>query len=350
MLLDSLLLYEKLYIPTTDFICLPILAKAFGDRAVIGLLERGDIVLVRLHGVIVLDGASGTIKYIHESKRDGVITQPFESTANAIRQIYQSIGMLTSLSKIDPHLINAAEKHTKTIELNEIINEIRSETENDIFESNLLKNVAQINRGKIKGLPENKIRLFSDDPKDWDMDEADHVIRVAMANTEIKLAELSKCNDINTCLATQALISAKIKRIVPTTNQGSFLSLKQMNNIPNIYDYIYSLQQSDKSKAFEKLMKIKHSGDGESFRTWFHQNCSNSPNDAAKNYTHILKTVPLVDRLPVRVLRFAIVTAIAFAQPFIGVAAGAIDNFAVSRFFRGSSPKFFFEKLRKSTK
>jgi len=52
-----------------------------------------------------------------------------------------------------------------------------------------------------------------------------------------------------------------------------------------------------------------------------------------------------VDSGLARVIRFLAIQAVGLVNPVAGSAASAIDSFVLKRIIRGSSPKFFIERL-----
>mgnify|MGYP001610257198 CR=1 FL=1 len=61
-LLDGLLLYEDVVIPTQDFVSLTVLVGVLGEQAVIDLLEAGDLRFVRLRGAFAYVGNGGGVR------------------------------------------------------------------------------------------------------------------------------------------------------------------------------------------------------------------------------------------------------------------------------------------------
>jgi hypothetical protein len=109
----------------------------------------------------------------------------------------------------------------------------------------------------------------------------------------------------------------------------------------------------DRSASLIKIMKLKHSKDGTAFREWFDKNCRSDSATLARNYIDLLKTIPTVNKLPARVLRFLVTSAVGLVPVVggvVGAVAPALDSFFVEKWFRGSSPKFFIDELTQTIK
>src|SRR5215510_11932660 len=65
-LIESILLYDKVVIPTQDFLSLAILVGVLGERAILDMLESDRIKFLRLKGALTYVGNGGGIQAIQD--------------------------------------------------------------------------------------------------------------------------------------------------------------------------------------------------------------------------------------------------------------------------------------------
>jgi hypothetical protein len=83
-LLDGLLLYDQLVVPTQDFLSLTLLVGVLGERAVIELLEACDLRFIRLRGSISYIGNGGGLQPFEMLNDNRQPTACFADDADAV--------------------------------------------------------------------------------------------------------------------------------------------------------------------------------------------------------------------------------------------------------------------------
>lgn len=349
-LLDGLLLYEDVVIPTQDFVSLTVVVGVLGERAVIDLLEAGDLRFVRLRGAFAYVGNGGGVlayEMMDENKK------PLPCFGDSEEVVAWALGGLNPTPK-DPTLPKRVLAKTITIDANQIKEEVRRETYMDILNSPHLRNLFAIRNtdmNRLAGIQGNQVRCYGGpDADSWKGDEIDLVLNICAANVELRIAELAKCDDASTANSIGHLLKAKADRTLgDQVPFESLMQLKEVNNVPDVASAILDKPLGERSSALGEVMKVKRSRDGAAFRNWFHANCRDNPNDVARHYIEILKATPAVSKLPARIVRFLVTSGLGLNPP-AGWVASAIDGFFVDRWFRGNSPKFFIENLKQTVK
>ena len=56
---EDLIIYEKIYVPTDDFMSLSILLHLFGERSILILIDEGALEFVRVKGALAYVGNGG---------------------------------------------------------------------------------------------------------------------------------------------------------------------------------------------------------------------------------------------------------------------------------------------------
>lgn len=120
-LLDGLLLYDEVVIPTQDFMSLTILIGVLGERAVIDLLEAGDLRFVRLRGAFAYVGNGGGVLAYEMMDKD---KKPLACFAEEEDAVAWALGGLNPAPK-DAALPKAVLAKTTTIDANQIQDKVR---------------------------------------------------------------------------------------------------------------------------------------------------------------------------------------------------------------------------------
>lgn len=239
-------------------------------------------------------------------------------------------------------------QNTEELTALSIMDEIRHETYMDVLKSPYLRNIFSLRNkymDRLTGIGPDQVRLCGPSHGNWQGDEIDMVLALAAANTELRLAQFAGCSDSSTSSPVGHLIKGKAQRSFARSQaEESFVVLREIADIPDIGEGVL-----DKQVPIDDLLKLKHSRNGEQFRNWFHKNCRTNPIATAREYTTLLRTIPRIQSLPLKVMRFILTTAIGAVPGLgqvLGGVAGAVDSFFIEKLLRGSSPKFFIEDLR----
>jgi len=117
----------------------------------------------------------------------------------------------------------------------------------------------------------------------------------------------------------------------------------EINGVPDFSNVDFT-----EGSSFRDLLKVFSSRNADEFRRWFQDRHLLTEKEILGEYISLLKQVPWVERLPSKILRFAIITG-AGLIPVAGQVIGIFDAFVVNRLFRGRSPKFFIDALTNAT-
>ncbi len=159
------------------------------------------------------------------------------------------------------------------------------------------------------------------------------------------MGQLAGCPDASTLSPVGHLLKAKAERSLGGLDAAeAFAVLREIADVPDVGEGVLS-----KQATVGELLKVSRSRSGEQFRKWFHENCRNNPIATGKEYAALLRDVPRIQSMPVKVLRFITTTALGAIPgvgPIVGAAAGAVDSFFIEKWLQGSSPKYFIDNLR----
>jgi hypothetical protein len=136
-LTDGLMLYDKVTIPTQDYMSLAVLVGVLGEPAVIDLLEADDISFLRLKGAFAYIGNGGGIQsYVISKKIVKEELAPFADDEHAILWALKGLNAQKETSLIKKLVL----KKVVNIDPPKIVEKIRHETYTDILNSDYLRN------------------------------------------------------------------------------------------------------------------------------------------------------------------------------------------------------------------
>jgi hypothetical protein len=74
---------------------------------------------------------------------------------------------------------------------------------------------------------------------------------------------------------------------------------------------------------------------------------ADSADDFVRLYRESLEQTSLMESLPARIIRYGIITAVGFWNPFVAAGAGLVDTLFTEKFIKGYRPKLMFNELAK---
>ena len=189
-LVEGLLLYDKVVIPTQDFLAVTSLVSVLGERSVIVLFDAGAVRFVRFKGTLAYVGNGGGIKFCEMFNDENRRTpQPF--CAPLEDAVDFALSGLTDKPK-DRTLANLIVSATTEVNLHAVDKVIRHETYMDVLNSDHLRHTFALRNTSmdhLTGVAPNQVRTFggvhwSDH---WQGDEVDAVLAIAFADLELRL-------------------------------------------------------------------------------------------------------------------------------------------------------------------
>ncbi len=346
-LLDGLLLYDRVVLPTQDFMVLTALIDVLGERSVLDLLNHDELRFVRLKGSFAYGGNGAGIISFRIGRRDTM-----EPSLPVFMETPQALDVALGVLK---HKVASAKlrdmvlENTTCIDANDLTELAAQETYKDIMASPHLNRLFPAGSDLIAlpGIAPNAIRAYSYLPAENNKgDLIDQLLLLSTANLELKLAEVAECADATTLAPVGHLIHGKIERALRhEVPLKQWCQIKEMDDQPDGNAYVLDRPGAERPDALSALMKVRRTKHGIEFRRWFHEHCRGDTTQAAKAYADLLKQVPSIDRCPAKVVRFIVTAAAGLLGP-LGSAIGAADTFFVSKVLAGASPKHFLNDLR----
>jgi hypothetical protein len=350
-IINGLFLYDKVIIPTNDFLCIFSLLKVFGQTNLIKLLETGKIKFIRL---------SGSLGYLYG---DGIVSIGTKDKTcdmpprNALKITSRDLTNALGLSKIDNRLIRLIDKNTTEIFSDQIGKQIGAETILDVENNKYLKEKLGINSiNDIDGVTvpknEGKIKIFMHPEliPDQGHDPIGKIIEIAYANLEFYMSSLMNCSFSSTFVPVGHFLKGKQEKILKNEIlEETFLKLLDFGDYPNIGSAVIV-----NSINIVKVLQLQQSKDVEDFKEWFHEVIQTHPEDIEKEAFSLHRSIIKDVREPrFSKLRFAVTNllgSIPLAGGILGAAASSVDSFVISDALRRKSPLYFLDDLKRIIK
>jgi hypothetical protein len=347
-LVESILLHDRIVVPTQDMMSLALLLGGFGEDSVIALLQSGHLRFARYKGALCYVGNGTGLAHYMVQTEDG------REVIRLGTPLDETIDWLIDALPVKPsdrrRLLQLVIDATDEVDAPPNDEAIQSETYGDILDSTDLRNrfaLRNTDMNHLVGVAPNEVRIYpGPDYGENEGDEIDTILRLAMTNIELLLAARLGCEDLSTSNPVGHVLKAKVQRAGESAE--GFATLREIAGIPDLGAAVL-----DHDVSVDRVLRLRHSRHAGQFRSWFHENCRTDPTRTAREYVGLLRSESWLQSGTARTIRFIVTNAIGLtsaidpiAGTLAGLAAGAIDQFALDKLRIGRSPKFFIESLR----
>ena len=355
-LINRLLLYDQIVIPTGNFLVLPILRLWLGDRAVARLLREDVIVLARYDSWFGYMGNGGGLRFYQILPGDTPQSKQPTITSINYAPIEETVDMILEhgnpkVSDFErPTLKKLLLDKSRPLSVSRYEEQLRKETYTDILRSRLLRSFFALrNRDldRLHGIAANQVTVADfHHPKLGleDKPEIAAVCKIALENLLLTLASELACS-IQGDLDSKVILKAKGQRIgLADAQLEGFLHVASLHGLPDLGALFTAGQLS-----FDALMEIRDSQTTQRLRKWIHATDPLTRDDVLNSYISSLRQKAPVDSLPIKVLRFLSTTAlgaIPTVGPILGAIGGFADSFLMEKLFPGKLPAVLLDGFR----
>ena len=354
--INRLLLYDRIVIPTGNFVVLPVLRLWLGDRAVARLLREKVVVLARYDSWFSYMGNGRGLQFFKilpgdtpETKEHNIYTVNFAPIEEAVDKILE-VGNPRVSDFEKPGLRKLLLDSAVPISLSQYQDHLKHETYTDILKSRDLRNFFAIRNKHLDHLhgvnPDQVVAADFHHPRLGleDKPELAAVLRIALENLILTLAADLGCS-IQGDLDSKAVLKAKGQRVgLADAQLDGFLSVSDLHDLPDV-GHLFAAEEL----SFDALMTIREHRTTTDLRKWVHSLDPVIREDVVKAYISSLREKAPVERLPAKTLRFLATTALG-AIPVIGTATGAlasfVDSFLIQKMFPGKLPGVLLDGFR----
>lgn len=351
-LIEQILLYDRVYLVTKNFLVIPLLVEWAGIDNVLRLLRENRIGFTRPTGFIGYDGKYKSIEYfIFTPKLEGDFDKDWLKIADT-SDIKSSVWTIlkktlgnhkeTILAELESLVVANA----KEIQYPKIAERIHTETEADFLDQEIRRKLL-IKAQDIRtacDIGYNQIKIGFDegpfDPKN--SREIDKAFAVGLTNFDFITAKAIGDVDIHTDNISQLILEAKLRRYLkPMLIHNGLRSLLQYRGIPD-FKTLVERGQLNFNNVFELIGLTHHVR----FVRWLHNMKLDSPEDILSDYIDRLEDLYTKENLRIKTIRFLVTAGLGAIAPGAGLVVGAVDSFIVDRLLRGWHPKLFLDKIR----
>ena len=353
-LANQLLLYDKVIIPTKDFGIVPILIYWFGLKDFERVLKSGAIYF--LHRPSLLGYAGNGVGI------SGFIIQPseikpfewwqealFGDMAKAIDIQLQYMCPFIGRKQRSKLLVTINE-HSRPLQydndffmkhiVHESYTDITFNPELSTLVTNLSGNPERIDLTRVPGVEPNQLKVLATDNI---FTPVDVILRVAEINMTLVMGAQFDKSDVFVPQGSEIILKEKLTRTkVTPTALDNFLCLLDLENIPDPGAAVYAGELS-----LAEIWRIRRSRKSCKFRKWLRTANTGSARDLEKMYVSSLGEKSFYEKLPTKIVRFAITKAADVLLPLSGTVLDVADSFFVERWLQGYSPRLFLDQLRK---
>lgn len=334
-LIENVLLYDQVVVPTDNLLSLHVLAKVFGPESIATLIDEGILRFQRFNGQLVYAGAGRGLTAIKvnvsESVKNGRPVGPaWLPTGIAATAILEQMhGVEPRRAKqIAAKVISV----TKEIDLDTILRPLRDRTF-EAAHSPAIETLA-IDKDNLDdlGIRADQLRLVGEWNEAW-MDDIQKLLAIARTQHELFAKEQSGCDDMST-------LSPVGKIIAPNANAKTSLHhLYEITDVPDV-----GAATMHGAVTIDQVLKFRNTRNWEQFAKWFHETCSSDPNSVGREYVKLLRSEAPLDTNFFKTVRLLVSTAIGVISPIGGIIAAAADTFLLPK-IKEASAKYFVDDL-----
>ena len=340
-LIENILLYDQVVLPTDNFLSLDVLARTFGAETVAILIDEGLLKFRRYTGMLAYAGAGHGLTTIRlgvdQARREHrPIAPAWLPTGVAATAILSGVPNVTPLraKQISAKIVHA----TKEIELETLRVELRDRVSSSIVSGNLDAQLIPANKNlNDLEIRPDQLRLVGSLEDYAPTDDIDRLMAVARTQLELLAKEQCGCDDLSTL--------SPVGKVLVTSNSSS-TALGKLYEITDVPDLGSAAMQG--AISINEIVKLRQSKHWIEFVRWFHESCASEPDRVAKEYVKLLRTESKLDSGFFKIVRLFVTTVIGAINPVAGIIAGAADTFALPR-LKEPAAKYFIENLEQLT-
>ena len=354
-LVDYILLYDQIIVPSGNLQILPVLRLMLGEDVFDELIRARVIVLSRFNQWFGYVGTGGVIFY-------RVIDNPdlLKSSPNLATSHFKPLDVAIddALIATNPPSTNERKSIIRNLLLDNItvlhteaiLAGVREEAYSDIRGSAYLRDFLSLrNIGRsidnLVGSKPDSITIFNPHvPAEGnDAPEIRAVLRVVFENFLLSLGSHTGASEITGDASTLSILQAKGQRIGYSPHgRHAFAQLQRISGVPEL-----GAAFATKQLSAHQVLDLRMSKHTQALRDWFAKGAAaETENETVARYIETIANPTLIEKLPMKIMRFAATTTWGTFEPISGTLAAATDAFLLSKWFPVSSPRLFMRQAK----
>ena len=349
---NYLVSYDQIVVPTGNLLVLPVLRLWLGEPMFDSLVSNNELVFARYDSWLAYAGNGGLITFKispgPDSPKINLATSFFAPLDEAIS---------TALATTAP-LSNDIRKAELTRLLSDkvaqlpasLFEKLKEDSYADILGSPQLRNLMLMrNRGgdldRLHGSSPTSVSIFDPRSPAHLVPEIDAVLRTGYENYLLRAAGHLGVTDMTGDGATLSVLRAKGQRLgFEAEGAQALVGMLRVSGIPDIGKAFAAGELSP-----EKLVDLRRTKEAVALREWLADGAlSESAEETLRRYVSAIGATAWIDRLPVKLARFAVAAGWGIAEPISGTLAAAADNFFLSKWLPNKAPKLFMIKAKEA--
>jgi hypothetical protein len=341
-LIENVLLYDQVVVPTGNFLSIRFLSQAFGMETLAVLMDEEILKFNRLIGEVVYAGAGTGLTVIKvdvpaSRKNNAPVSPAWWPTGVAATAILAELPGVTSLraKQVAAKFVHA----TKDIDLDSLRTALRNRTistaHSPTIDSKLRVEGSDLDN---LGIRPNQIKILEGLGSDIERDDVGKALLIARTELEILAKERSGCDDLSTLSPIGKILAAK------TNEQTALERLYQISEVPDLGTAVMN-----GAVSIKQIIDLRSSRNWQEFAKWFHESCASEPDRVGREYVRLLKATAPLDSTFFKIVRLLLPLAVSVFSPAASIAVTAADSFVVPK-IRSPSAKYFVEELEQLTR
>jgi hypothetical protein len=350
--MEQLLLYDRVFLSTKNFLVVPLLVEWAGMNNLLRLLRDNRIGFTRPTGFIGYDGLHKTMEFfIFTPRFSGDFDKDWLKIADAadletsVRAIINK-GLSNHPENTREELAGLVLRNAKQVDDPRIGQRIHDETEADFLDEEIRRKLL-INAKDLKNacdIAANQMKIGLDQgPFDPEQSrEIDKALAIGFTNYDLIIGEAIGDVDIYTDNISRLILEAKLRRNLKSELlKEGLLSLLHVRQIPD-FRTLVERNLLDFNRLLELLGSIHHVR----FVGWLHNLKLESPDEVLREYVSRLEEQYSKNDVKTKGLRLLATGALSLLSLPAGALAAGVDSFLVDRLLKGWHPTLFLDKLR----
>lgn len=341
--IEALLLYDKLLVPTQDHMAVVAMLQDLGEAAVRELLEDGSLGFIRLNSGIAYGGNGVGLQAINIERKEGTSVFGGPAEDNLRR-------FLASPEKLDDFraLVDAVEASTVELEVSPLLNGLRDETYKVAANSALFSSVLRLagaHTNRFPGISDDQVRLFAGGPNgvNWRGDGIDSLLHMAHANLLVRVLGDIDGTELISDAPLSWILDAKATAERAAYGKDVLRVLERVASVPDVSAQVLA----GSGDSLRRILRLRRSRNGHEFRRWVHENQGAEDLAIAKSYAQLVDlSLGAHSEKRMAVWRTLLAFLIGLLSPVGGLAAGLVDAVAPPRWTGPPSARYFIADLR----
>lgn len=341
-----LLTHDTVYIPTSYYVNLLIMAELLGPSRLHKLIDIGAIKFCRFRRGLAfmptrrdITNPGEFIEFSVRDKKNHPSSWDTDQAAGFIsKAIFQRFGETIPAELIVRNTAGVDQLQPAESVGRKVEEAIRSNTDMQKWISSARDRVKYL-RDIDTDKSSKKMFIYSSEDKDWHFNPWMRVLSIYHAQLDLHLQNVIGARDIRPAVALRVPYSANMSNISP--HEGAFNEICNLLSLP---DFSTLDLKSDK---FEAILKLRSHSTARDFRHWLYETRQSSDEDLSgirQEFVSLLRHESWTQKLPAKIVRY-LLTSIPVLSPLVSPLVSFVDGFVLDKFVGVNGARLFVDKL-----